>query len=128
MKKLGLVLVALLTLAFTGCKVETSKVTVAVTDKQDKPLADRYVFYADVVSVILDATMPSPEELITDTSDAWEVASTNAQGTVDLNINLGVAKLSYYFMTYDYGKMDWEIKTVELHRGQNADVVLKINK
>jgi len=128
MKKLTFVLVALLTLAFTGCKVETSKVTVSVTDKAGAPLADRYVFYADAVSVILDAAMPSPEELITDTSDAWEVASTNAQGVVELSINLGVNKLSYCFMTYDYGKLDWEMQTVELHRGKNADVVLKINK
>jgi len=72
--------------------------------------------------------MPSPQELLTDTSDAWEVASTNAQGVVELSINLGVNKLSYCFMTYDYGKMDWETKTVELHRGKNAEVELSINK
>ena len=128
MKKLAFVLVALLTLAFTGCKVETSKVTVAVTDKAGVPLADRYVFYADVVSVALEELAPSPESLITDTSDAWEVVSTNAQGTVEFNINLGVSKLKYYFMTYDYGKLDWEIKTVEMHRGKNEDIVLVINK
>jgi hypothetical protein len=128
MKKLTFVLVALLTLAFTGCKVETSKVTVSVTDKAGAPLADRYVFYADVVSVALEELAPSPESLITDTSDAWDAVSTNAQGTVEFNINLGVSKLSYYFMTYDYGKLNWEIKTVELHRGKNADIVLEINK
>ena len=128
MKKLAFVLVALLTLAFTGCKVETSKVTVAVTDKAGVPLADRYVFYADVVSATIEELAPSPQSLITDTSDAWEVASTNAQGTVEFNIHLGVSKVNYYFMTYDYGKLDWEIKTVEMHRGKNEDIVLVINK
>ena len=128
MKKLTFVLVALLTLAFTGCKVETSKVTVSVTDKAGAPLADRYVFYADVVSAAIEELAPSPESLLTDTSDAWDAVSTNAQGTVEFNINLGVSKMSYYFMTYDYGKLNWEIKTVELHRGKNADIVLEINK
>lgn len=128
MKKVIFVLVALMALAFTGCKVETSEVTISVEDKLGTPLKDRYVFYADVVSVVLDAALPSPEELVTDMSDAWDVAKTNAYGVVTLKIDLGVKELSYYFMTYDYGKMDWEIKTVKLERGKNADIELVVNQ
>ena len=46
MKKLALVLVALMTLALTGCKTETSTVTVYVEDSMELPVAQRAVFYA----------------------------------------------------------------------------------
>ena len=128
MKKIAFILVAMVALAFTGCKVETSEVTVTVTDKSGNPLPDRYVFYADVVSVAIEELAPSPEALLSETSDAWKEASTNGQGVVQLKINLSTGKLMYYFITYDFGANNWETKTVELHRGQNADVVLSVNK
>ena len=128
MKKLTFVLVALLALAFTGCKTETSKVTIYVDDTTGAPVNSRYVFYTDAASYIIGAVLPSPEELITDTEDCWEVAQTNAQGTVTLNISLSVAKLTYYFEVYDFGANQWKEQSIELHRGNNADIRFTVNK
>ena len=128
MKKVIFVLVALLTLVFTGCKVETSKVTVSVEDKLGTPLANRYVFYIDYATYILSEAFPSPEELATGVSEDWEVAKTNAYGTVELEIRLGVSKLQYCFVTYDMGTMKWVEKDVELKRGQNADIEFVVNQ
>lgn len=118
----------MLTLVFTGCKTETSQVTVYVEDKTGEPMADHYVFYADYASIILDAALPSPESLLTDVSDCWEVGKTNKAGSVTFNIPLSVAKLKYSFITYDEGTFEWVQKDVELRRGVNETVVLVVNR
>ena len=128
MKKIAFVLVALMTLALTGCKTETSKVSIYVEDSLGLPVANRYVFYADYASIVISEVLPSPEALALETEDCWEVASTNAVGVVNLNIPLAVAKLKYRFIVYDAGSNDWVINDVELQRGKNEDITFKVNK
>lgn len=126
MKKLAFVLVALLTLAFTGCKVETSKVLVSVEDRVGDPIADRYVFYVDWATYILDGLLPA--DPLSGISDVWEVAQTDKTGTVTLSIPLGVSKLKYEFAVFDNGTGKWVEKTVELHRGVNEVIEFVVNK
>ena len=128
MKKLALVMVALLTMVFTGCKTEISKVTVHVEDTQGAPVANRAVFYADWASLIIGEVLPSPEELVTDINDSWEYAETNAAGNVEIQIPLSVSKLKYQFMVYDLGSFEWKDETVDLRRGQNEEIKLVVNK
>ena len=128
MKKLALVLVALLTMVFTGCKTETSKVTVHVEDTLGAPVADRLVFYADWASLIIGEVLPSPEELVLDYNDSWEYAETNKSGKVDIIIPLSLSKLSYVFAVYDRGSNQWIKETRELHRGQNEEIKFEVNK
>ena len=128
MKKLALVLVALMTMFFTGCKTERSTVTVHVEDTAGVPIANRYVFYADWASIIIDAALPSPEELATNVSDCWDVAQTNNYGEVVIPIKLSVAKLKYRFMVYDDGIHDWVAKDVTLRRGVNDEISFVVNK
>ena len=99
MKKLAFVLVALLTLAFTGCKFENSKVLVTVEDKYGDPVADRYVFYVDWATYIIDGLLPA--DPFSDTSDTWEHVVTDKLGTATIPITLGVSKLKYEFAVYD---------------------------
>lgn len=126
MKKLALVLVAMLTMVFTGCKTETSTITVYVEDDMGLPVAQRPVFYADYASLIIGAVLPSPEELAYDTNDAWEYATTNALGIAKVQISLSVSKLKYKFMVWDEGTRGWKDKTVELRRGINEEIDLKV--
>ena len=128
MKKLALIVVAMLTMVFTGCKTETSQVTVYVEDTLGIPVSGRYVFYADEASIVLDGLFPSPEELITDTEDCWEVAKTNEAGIVQINISLSVSKLKYHFMVYDAGTNKWLEKIVELRRGINDEISFTVNR
>ena len=128
MKKFAFILVALLTLAFTGCKVENSKVTVVVEDEAGAPVANCPIIYADLASIIIDAALPSPEELITDTQDCWEYAETNNYGQVTINITLAVSKMNYCFMAYDRGSNTWVDKIVELRRGVNEEISFVVNK
>ncbi len=128
MKKLALVLVALLTMVFTGCKTENSQVTVIVQDLEGAPIANRAVFYGDWASLILGEVLPSPEELATDINDSWEYAETNASGKVVIPISLSVAKLKFQFMVFDLGVNKWVEETRELHRGVNDEIVFKVNK
>lgn len=128
MKKIMFVMVAMLTMLFTGCKTETSKVTITVEDTAGAPVANCPILYADYVSIILDFTLPSPESLVTDIPEGWEYATTNAYGTVTLNIPLAVSKLKYSFNAYDRGSNQWQEKTVELHRGVNEDIKFVVNK
>ena len=128
MKKLAFVLVAMLALVCTSCKTETSKVTISVKDALGVPVANRYVIYTDEASYIIDAVLPSPEELATDLEECWEIAETNVAGTVTLDITLAVAKLRYYFEVYDLGSNKWIEKDVVLHRGVNETIEFVVNK
>ena len=128
MKKFFFVMIAMMAIAFTGCKVETSTLTVAVEDYQGAPVADRYVIYADYASIIIGGVLPTPDDLLLGTESYWEVARTNAQGTVKIQIPLAVSKLKYRVNAWDSGTMEWVGQDVELHRGVNADVTLKVNR
>jgi len=128
MKKFFFVMIAMMAIAFTGCKVETSTVTVAVEDMSGNPVADCPVIYTDYASFILNSLIPSPDDLLYGTESCWELAQTNAQGTVRLQIPLAVSKLKYRFCAYDSGILDWVGEDVELHRGQNAEVKLVVNR
>jgi len=126
MKKLALVLVAMLTMVFTGCKTETSTITVYVEDELGEPVAKRPVFYADWASLIIGGLLPSPDELITDTNDAWDYQMTNTLGIAEIKISLSVSKLKYQFMVWDEGSKGWKEKTVDLKRGKNEDIEFKV--
>ena len=128
MKKFAFVLVAMLAMVFTGCKTETSKITVYVEDGMGLPVANCPVFYADYVSIILDAVLPSPEQLVTDMEDCWEYAETNVLGVATINLSMSVSQLTYRFMVYDQSKRDWVYKDVKLRRGINDEISFEINK
>ena len=129
MKKILLVLAAMFTLVFTGCKVENSKVTVAVEDTNGAPVSGRYVFYADFASIIVGEVLPSPEQLITNIDDYWEYETTNAQGVATITIPLAVSKMTYRFMVYDEGSSDpWKYKDVSIQRGVNEEIKLVVSK
>ena len=119
----------MLTMVFTGCKVENSKVTVAVEDTTGVPVSGRYVFYADFASIIVGEVLPSPEQLITNIEDYWEYETTNAQGVATITIPLAVSKMTYRFMVYDEGSSDpWKYKDVSIHRGVNEEIKLVVSK
>lgn len=128
MKKLALVLVAVLTVTFTGCKTETSKVTITVEDTAGAPVDKCPIIYADYASIILDLALPSPESLATGIPEGWEYAETNAYGTVVLNIPLSVSKLKYSFNAYDRGTNNWVDTAVVIHRGVNEEITFRVNK
>lgn len=129
MKKILLVLVAMLTMVFTGCKIENSTITVAVEDKAGAPISGQYVFYADYASIVIDAIAPSPDELISGVEDYWEYEKTDAQGVAHITIPMAVSKMKYRFMVYDGGSSSepWVYKDVEVHRGVNDEVKLVIS-
>ena len=130
MKKLMIALAALVMvgMSFTGCKVERSEVTVSVYDKEDNPIADRYVLYTDMASAIIDAVAPSPESLVSGIPDGWSGGQTNKQGYVTFKFDLAVSKLAYYFYVYDDGSKQWEDKTITIERGKNAEITFVVNK
>ena len=126
MKKLALILVALMTLALTGCKTETSTVTVYVEDSMELPVAQRAVFYADWASIIIGEVLPSPEELIAGGSDVYDYVYTNALGVATIKIPLSVSKLKFQFLVWDNGTKGWKDQTVEIHRGVNEEITFKV--
>ena len=135
MKKFGLLLqMALLGLLFASCTVETSKVTVTVTDLKDNPIANRKVFYTDMASNIIGAIIVDPNAPFKTEEEAAKDAelsygSTNAQGTVTFKFDLGVKKLTYYFYVLDEGSNQWSSKAIEVKRGSDYDdIVFKVNK
>ena len=128
MKKLALVLVALLTIVFTGCKSEKSSVTIYVEDEMGVPVPNRYIFYADEASYIIDELLPSPDAMITNVNDSWEVAQTNAYGKVTIPISMSVDKMKYYFEVYDAGINKWIEKTPELVRGKDETIKFVVNR
>ena len=128
MKKVLFALVAMVALVFSGCKVETSKVTVSVQDTNDFPVVNRYVCYTDVASAVFDFAVPSPESLVTGIPDGWAYAQTNAQGTVTISLDLAVNSLKYYFAVFDDGAKTFVTKEVTIKRGQNEEINFVVNK
>ena len=130
MKKVFFMLLAVMAIAFTGCKVDNAKVTVSVKDTAGYPVANRYVFYIDKASYIAGAVLPAtPTELITGLDESgWEVVETNNSGVVTFNIAMAVTKAKYYFVVYDLGSNQWKEKEVELVRGQNEQIDFVVNK
>jgi len=128
MKKIALVLVALLTLVFTGCKSEKSNVTVIVEDELGMAIANRHIFYTDEASYIIDELLPSPDAMVTNVNDSWEVAQTNAYGKVTLQISMSVDKMKYYFEVFDTGSNQWKEQTPQLVRGKDATIKFVVNR
>lgn len=116
----------MLTLALTGCKTETSTVTVYVEDSMGLPVAQRAVFYADWASIIIGEVLPSPEELISGGSDVYDYAITNALGVATIKIPLSVSKLKFQFLVWDNGTRGYKDKTVEIHRGVNEEITFQV--
>lgn len=129
MKKILLVLVAMLTMVFTGCKIENSTITVAVEDTAGTPVSGQYVFYADYATIGLNYVFPSPDELISGVEDYWEYKKTDAQGVAKITIPMALSKMTYRFAVYDEGSSSepWVYKDVEVHRGVNDEVKLVIS-
>lgn len=128
MKKIALVLVALLTLVFTGCKSEKSNVTVIVEDELGIAVPNRYIFYTDEASYIIDELLPSPDAMVTNVNDSWEVAQTNAYGKVTIQISMSVDKMKYYFEVYDAGSNQWKEQTPKLVRGKDETIKFVVNR
>lgn len=126
MKKLALVMVAMLTMVFTGCKTENSTVTVYVENVLENPVAQRAVVYADLATIIIDAVLPSPESLATDIPEGWSYVITDASGKAVIPITLSVSKMDYVFEVYDYGKQQWISQTKKLQRGVNDAIEFKV--
>ena len=91
MKKTLFILTALLAVVFTGCKVEKSEVTVYVADTEGNPMKNREILYTDMVSLILDVALPSPESLVTGIPEGWEYATANNQGVVTIPFDMSVS-------------------------------------
>ncbi len=128
MKKVALVLVALLTIVFTGCKSEKSNITVIVEDEMGAPIANRHVFYVDEASCIIDELLPSPDAMITNVNDSWEVAQTNAYGKVTFKISMSVDKMKYYFEVFDEGSNQWQEQKLDLLRGKDETIKFVVNR
>ncbi|MBR5677570.1 MAG: hypothetical protein IKX20_05480 [Paludibacteraceae bacterium] len=131
MKKVLFIVAACLTLAlgFTSCKIETSEVTVSVTDMDGNPINNREVYYTDMASVIIAGLTPDPNTPVVGPDGEYlEFGRTNAQGTVTFVFYLGVENLDYYFYVLDEGSRQWKDATVHLKRGKNAEVSFKLNK
>lgn len=129
MKKVLFAFLAVLAIAFSGCKSDNANVTVSVKDKANNPIASRAVFYTDKASLIAEAVLPpSPEELIGGGESSWSYVETNSQGVVEFKVLLSVADLKYYFIVYDDGSKSWAQKEVTLKRGGKHEVEFVLNK
>ena len=119
----------LLALTLASCEVDTSKVTVTVTDLEGNAIADRNVFYTDLASVIIGIAMPDPDApLKEDNDDHLRYGSTNANGTVTFHYTLAVSSLVYYFFVYDEGSNEWLEQSVKLKKGYNSEITFQVNK
>ncbi len=128
MKKTLFILTAILAVAFTSCDVKTSEVTITVADAEGNPVNNRLVLYTDMATLIVDAVLPSPEEIITGVPEGWSYATTNAQGKVVVKLDMGVNKLTYYFEVFDQGTNKWEKQEITLKKGENAEINFTVNK
>ena len=130
MKKVLLLMLSVMAIAFTSCKTDNANVTVSVKDTAGEPVANRYVFYIDKASYIAGAFLPpTPTELMAGLDESgWAYAETNNQGAVSLQIEMAVAKAKFYFIVFDDGKKNWAEKEVELQRGQNDEIAFVVNK
>ena len=132
MKKVIFAMIAVLAIAFTGCKVEDATVTVNVYDTAGTPVANRAVFYIDKASYIVGAVLPpSPTELMTGLDESgWQYVVTNKMGTVTFTIPMAVAKAKFYFLVFDEGSNQWvgANKEYELQRGKNEEINFEVNR
>ena len=123
MKKVLLMMLSVLAIAFTSCKVEDANVTAYVEDKDGAPVEKCYVFYIDKASYILDAVLPSPETLLTgDNYSDWSYVVTNKLGFADIKVPLAVSKAKFYFFAYDEINKKWYDKEVTLRKGENEPI------
>ena len=53
MKKILFLLISVMAIAFTSCKIENATVAAHVEDTAGAPVADRYIFYIDKASYII---------------------------------------------------------------------------
>ena len=129
MKKVFFAFLAVLAIAFTGCKTDNASVTVTVKDTANNPIASRAVFYTDKASLISESVLPpTPEALIGLDDSSWSYVETNSQGTVTFNVMMSVANLTYYFVVFDLGSNRWVQKEYNLKRGANQDIEFVLNK
>ena len=129
MKKVFFAFLAVLAIAFTGCKTDNATVTVTVKDTANNPIASRAVFYTDKASLIAESVLPpTPEALIGLDDSSWSYVETNSQGTVTFNVMMSVANLTYYFVVFDLGSNRWVQKEYNLKRGANQDIEFVLNK
>lgn len=129
MKKVFFAFLAVLAIAFTGCKTDNATVTVTVKDTANNPIASRAVFYTDKASLIAESVLPpTPEALIGLDDSSWSYVETNSQGTVTFNVLMSVANLTYYFVVFDLGSNRWVQKEYNLKRGANQDIEFVLNK
>ena len=129
MKKVFFAFLAVLAIAFTGCKTDNASVTVTVKDTANNPIASRAVFYTDKASLIAESVLPpTPEALIGLDDSSWSYVETNSQGTVTFNVMMSVANLTYYFVVFDLGSNRWVQKEYNLKRGANQDIEFVLNK
>ena len=130
MKKVFFMLLSVMAIAFTSCKIDNANVTVNVKDTAGEPVANRMVFYIDKASYIVGAVLPAtPTELATGIDESgWEYVETNAAGTVSFKVLLGVSKATYYFDVFDDGSKQWVEKEVTLVRGENEQIDFVVNK
>ncbi|MBR4564861.1 MAG: hypothetical protein IKO26_10470 [Paludibacteraceae bacterium] len=129
MKKFFFACLAVMTIAFTSCKLDDATVIVTVKDKTGEPVANREIFYTDEASLVIGAVLPpSPTELIGLDDESWAYVETNKQGTVTFKVLMGVASLKHYFIVFDEGSKEWVEKTVTLQRGLNEEIEFEVNK
>ena len=128
MKKILFAIAACLTLAlgFTSCKVETAELTLAVTDYDGYPIADRKIYWTTEASVYASLIAPAPDAPLRDDDiDDLDWLETNAQGIVRETI---LANLTYVYFVKDEGSSNWQTKTVKAKGGDKLEVTFKVNK
>ena len=128
MKKILFVLAACMTLAlgFTSCKLETAKITIAVTDLQNNPIADRPIYWTTEAAVYASLITPAPDAPLRDTEvEDLSYMETNAQGIVTTEI---VAGLQYCYLVKDLGSNQWQSQVVKLQGGEEKEITFKVNK
>lgn len=130
MKKILFLLISVMAIAFTSCKIENATVAAHVEDTAGAPVADRYIFYIDKASYIIGAVLPpTPTEMVSGLDESgWEYVVTNKAGNVTFNLPLAVAKANYYFIVFDEGSQNWVEKEVTIHRGQNEEISFVVNR
>ena len=130
MKKVMFVLAAMcIALSFVGCEIRESKVKVYVVDQDNKPVADRVVYYDDLASAVIDAALPAPDEPLRD-DQGRELAhqTTNAQGYTTFTLNYLSKSMPYTFYVWDYGSDKWMTKGLNAKAGENYEITLQVNK
>ena len=129
MKKVLFVLAACLTLTlgFTSCNIkEGVKITISVVDANDKPVADREVYYTEDVSLWSSVVAPSPDAPLRDDDiDDLPFYSTNAQGIVE---DVILPNLNYYYFVLDKGTNKYQAQSVKGKDGEKKELTFKVNK